>query len=276
MRILLSVKSSAGRKTLSFTSFYYQYAATGSSPKIWFSTKKTMMLAQQLYEGVEIEGEGSVGLITYMRTDSIRVSEGAITQAREYIESKYGQNYLPEKPRVFKTKKSAQDAHEAIRPTTPDLPPERVKGSLQRDLFRLYKLIWERFIASQMEAAVYDTMAVDIEAGEYIFKSNGSRISFKGFLVLYEEGKDEDNEEEKESMLPELSEGEKVKPVEIKPSQHFTQPPPRYTEATLVKTLEEKGIGRPSTYAPTISTIISRGYVVKDRSYCSQQSLEKL
>ncbi len=244
--------------------------------KFGFSTKKTMMLAQQLYEGVEIEGEGSVGLITYMRTDSIRVSEGAITQAREYIESKYGQNYLPEKPRVFKTKKSAQDAHEAIRPTTPDLPPERVKGSLQRDLFRLYKLIWERFIASQMEAAVYDTMAVDIEAGEYIFKSNGSRISFKGFLVLYEEGKDEDNEEEKESMLPELSEGEKVKPVEIKPSQHFTQPPPRYTEATLVKTLEEKGIGRPSTYAPTISTIISRGYVVKDKKLLLPTELGKI
>lgn len=233
--------------------------------KFGFSTKKTMMLAQQLYEGVDIEGEGSVGLITYMRTDSTRLSDEALNQAREYIHQNYGEKYLPPKARVFKTKSASQDAHEAIRPTTPNLPPERVKSSLQRDLFRLYKLIWERFVASQMESAVYDTMAVDIEAGGYLFKSSGSRITFKGFLILYEEGKDDVNEEEKETMLPELSEGEKVNPVDIKPTQHFTQPPPRYTEATLVKALEEKGIGRPSTYAPTISTIISRGYVVKDK-----------
>lgn len=244
--------------------------------KFGFSTKKTMMLAQQLYEGVEITGEGSVGLITYMRTDSTRISDEALSQAREFILKNYGDKYLPEKARVYKTKSAAQDAHEAIRPTTADLPPERVKGSLQRDMFRLYKLIWERFIASQMEAAVYDTMTVDIEAGDYLFKSAGSRVSFKGFLVLYEEGTDDDNEDEKEPMLPELTEGEKVKPVELKPSQHFTQPPSRYTEATLVKALEEKGIGRPSTYAPTISTIISRGYVVKDKKYLLPTELGKI
>lgn len=244
--------------------------------KFGFSTKKTMMLAQQLYEGVEIQGEGSVGLITYMRTDSTRISDDALTQAREYIKSNYGDKYLPDKARVYKTKSAAQDAHEAIRPTTPDLPPERVKSSLQRDLFRLYKLIWERFIASQMEAAVYDTMSVDIEAGEYLFKSTGSRVSFKGFLVLYEEGTDDENDDEKDPMLPQLDEGEKVKPVELKPSQHFTQPPSRYTEATLVKALEEKGIGRPSTYAPTISTIISRGYVIKDKKYLLPTELGRI
>lgn len=244
--------------------------------KFGFSTKKTMMLAQQLYEGVEIQGEGSVGLITYMRTDSTRISDEALTQAREYIRNNYGEKYLPEKARVYKTKSAAQDAHEAIRPTTPDLPPEKVKSSLQRDLFRLYKLIWERFIASQMEAPVYDTMSVDVEAGEYLFKSTGSRVSFKGFLVLYEEGTDDENEDEKEPMLPQLEEGEKVKPVELKPSQHFTQPPSRYTEATLVKALEEKGIGRPSTYAPTISTIISRGYVIKDKKYLLPTELGRI
>lgn len=244
--------------------------------KFGFTTKKTMMLAQQLYEGVEIEGEGSVGLITYMRTDSVRISAEAIAQCRDFIQKNYGEKYLPEKARVYKTKSAAQDAHEAIRPTTPDLPPERVKGSLSRDLFRLYKLIWERFIASQMEAAVYDTMTVDIEAGDYLFKSTGSRVTFKGFMVLYEEGTDEENQEEKEPMLPELAEGEQVTPVELKPSQHFTQPPLRYTEATLVKALEEKGIGRPSTYAPTISTIISRGYVVKDKKYLLPTELGKI
>jgi len=244
--------------------------------KFGFSTKKTMMLAQQLYEGVEIEGEGSIGLITYMRTDSTRVSEEALSMSREFILKNYGDKYLPEKARIYKTKSAAQDAHEAIRPTTADLPPERVKSSLQRDLFRLYKLIWDRFIASQMEAAVYDTMAVDMEAGDYMFKSNGSRVTFKGFLILYEEGTDEENDEEKETMLPQLTEGEKVKPVDIKPTQHFTQPPARYTEATLVKAMEEKGIGRPSTYAPTISTIISRGYVVKEKKFLLPTELGKI
>jgi len=250
--------------------------------KFGFSTKKTMMLAQQLYEGIDIEGEGSIGLITYMRTDSTRISDDALSMAREFVKNNYGANYLPEKPRVYKTKTAAQDAHEAIRPTTPELPPEKVRGSLQRDLYRLYKLIWERFIASQMESALYDTMAVDIEAGDYLFKSKGSRISFKGFLILYEESVDEekesesDNDEEKETMLPELTEGERVKPLDIKPSQHFTQPASRYTEAMLVKALEEKDIGRPSTYAPTISTIISRGYVIKEKKYLIPTELGKI
>ncbi len=237
-----------------------------------------MMFAQQLYEGVDIEGEGTIGLITYMRTDSLRISDEALTAAREYVNKNYGEKYLPDKPRVFKSKSSAQDAHEAIRPSTPELPPEKVKGSLQRDLFRLYKLIWERFIASQMESALYDTMAVDIEVGDCLFKSKGSRITFKGFLILYEESVDEekDKDDEKETMLPELSEGEELKPLEIKSSQHFTQPLSRYTEAMLVKALEEKGIGRPSTYSPTISTIISRGYVVKDKKFLVPTELGKI
>ncbi|NLM10726.1 MAG: type I DNA topoisomerase [Clostridiaceae bacterium] len=250
--------------------------------KFGFSAKKTMMLAQQLYEGVEIEGEGSIGLITYMRTDSTRISNEALKESREYILTNYGEKYLPGKPRIYKTKSAAQDAHEAIRPTMINLSPERVKSSLSRDLFRLYKLIWERFIASQMESALYDTMSVDIIAGDYLFKASGSRISFKGFLVLYEEGRDEENtdedgeEDKKDGLLPKLVEGEKVKPLEIKPTQHFTQPPPRYTEATLVKTLEEKGIGRPSTYAPIISTIMSRGYVIKEKKYLYPTELGKI
>jgi DNA topoisomerase-1 len=244
--------------------------------KLGFSTKKTMMLAQQLYEGVDIEGEGAVGLITYMRTDSTRISNEALSEARDYIQNKYGEKYLPEKPKIYKTKSAAQDAHEAIRPTTLQIPLETVKSSLQRDLFRLYKLIWERFIASQMESALYDTMSVDIEAGKYLFKAKGSRIKFNGYLVLYEESYDESNGEEEESMLPELTEGEKVKALEVTPSQHFTQPPSRYTEAMLVKAMEEKGIGRPSTYAPTISTIITRGYVVKDKKFLVPTELGKI
>jgi len=244
--------------------------------KLGFSTKKTMMLAQQLYEGVDIEGEGAVGLITYMRTDSTRISNEALSEARDYIQGKYGEKYLPEKPRIYKTKSTAQDAHEAIRPTTLQIPLETVKNSLQRDLSRLYRLIWERFIASQMESALYDTMSVDVEAGRYLFKAKGSRIKFNGYLVLYEESYDEINGEEEESILPELTEGERVKALEITPSQHFTQPPLRYTEAMLVKAMEEKGIGRPSTYAPIISTIITRGYVVKDKKFLVPTELGKI
>jgi DNA topoisomerase-1 len=247
-----------------------------ASRKLGFSTKKTMMLAQQLYEGVDIEGEGAVGLITYMRTDSTRVSNEALSEVREYIQNKYGEKYLPEKPRVYKTKSAAQDAHEAIRPTTLHIPLERVKSSLQRDLFRLYKLIWERFVSSQMESALYDTMSVDIEADKYLFKAKGSRIKFNGYLALYEESYDESNSEEEESMLPELTEGETVKALEITHSQHFTQPPSRYTEAMLVKAMEEKGIGRPSTYAPTISTIMTRGYVVKEKKFLVPTELGKI
>lgn len=275
--IILKVKHGDKKRTPSppfITSTLQQDAAR----KFGFSAKKTMMLAQQLYEGVEIEGEGSVGLITYMRTDSTRISDEALNEAREYILQNYGDKYLPDKPRIFKTKSGAQDAHEAIRPTMLSFTPERVKSSLSRDLYRLYKLIWERFVASQMESAVYDTMAVDIAAGDYLFKASGSRISFKGFLVLYEEGRDDDDsdDDKKDTLLPDLSEGEKVKPLEIKPTQHFTQPPPRYTEATLVKTLEEKGIGRPSTYAPIISTIMSRGYVEKEKKYLYPTELGKI
>jgi len=275
--IILKVKHGDKKRTPSppfITSTLQQDAAR----KFGFSAKKTMMLAQQLYEGVEIEGEGSVGLITYMRTDSTRISDKALNEAREYILQNYGDKYLPDKPRIFKTKSGAQDAHEAIRPTMLSFTPERVKSSLSRDLYRLYKLIWERFVASQMESAVYDTMAVDIAAGDYLFKASGSRISFKGFLVLYEEGRDDDDsdDDKKDTLLPDLSEGEKVKPLEIKPTQHFTQPPPRYTEATLVKTLEEKGIGRPSTYAPIISTIMSRGYVEKEKKYLYPTELGKI
>lgn len=273
--IVKSVKHGEKKRTPAppfITSTLQQEAAR----KLGYSTKKTMMLAQQLYEGVEIEGEGSIGLITYMRTDSTRISDEALSLAREYIGKNYGDKYLPDKARIYKTKSAAQDAHEAIRPTTPELPPEKVRGSLPRDLYRLYKLIWERFIASQMESAVYDTMAVEVEAGDYLFKSNGSRIVFKGFLILYEESVDEETEDENETMLPELKESELVKPVEIKPSQHFTQPPSRYTEAMLVKALEEKGIGRPSTYAPIISTIISRGYVVKEKKFLLPTELGRI
>lgn len=278
--IIRSIKRGEKKRTPSppfITSTLQQDAAR----KFGFSAKKTMMLAQQLYEGVEIEGEGSVGLITYMRTDSTRISTEALNEAREYILKNYGEKYLPEKPRIFKAKSDAQDAHEAIRPTMINFTPERVKSSLTRDLYRLYRLIWERFIASQMESALYDTMSVDITAGDYLFRTSGSRIAFKGFLVLYEEGLDDDNEEndaddKKDILIPELSEGEKVKAREIKPTQHFTQPPPRYTEATLVKTLEEKGIGRPSTYAPIISTIMSRGYVVKEKKYLYPTELGKI
>ena len=247
-----------------------------ASRKLGFSTKKTMMLAQQLYEGVDIEGEGAVGLITYMRTDSTRVSNEALSEVREYIQNKYGEKYLPEKPRVYKTKSAAQDAHEAIRPTTLHIPLDKVKGSLQRDLFRLYRLIWERFVSSQMESALYDTMSVDIEAGKYLFKAKGSRIKFNGYLVLYEESYDESNSDEEESMLPKLTEGEKIKALEILHSQHFTQPPSRYTEAMLVKAMEEKGIGRPSTYAPTISTIMTRGYVEKEKKFLVPTELGKI
>lgn len=267
--VISKVKHGEKRRTPAppfITSTLQQEAAR----KLGFTTRKTMMIAQQLYEGVEVEGEGSVGLITYMRTDSVRITDDALNGAREFILNNYGEKYLPAKARVFKTKSASQDAHEAIRATMLNLTPERVKGSLTRDQYRLYKLIWDRFIASQMEPAIYDTMSVDISAGEYLFRASGSRITFKGFLVLYEEGKDEENDDsdnnsEKEGLLPELIEGEKVTPKEIKPTQHFTQPPARYTEATLVKFLEENGIGRPSTYSPIISTIISRGYVVKDK-----------
>src|SRR3990170_1466346 len=229
--------------------------------KLSFSAKKTMMLAQQLYEGVELGDEGPTGLITYMRTDSVRVSTEAQASARAFIASTYGKAYVPDKPNVFKSKKSAQEAHEAIRPASMDNPPERVKPHLTKDQWRLYELIWKRFLASQMTPAVLDQTSVGIEAGRYLFQANGAVVKFPGFTVLYEE-----EEEEKVEKLPQLKKGDSLKPGAVTPNQHFTQPPPRYTEATLVKELEENGIGRPSTYASIISTIQEREYVSKEKA----------
>lgn len=228
--------------------------------KLNFRAKKTMMLAQQLYEGIDLGKEGTVGLITYMRTDSIRVSEVAQSEASQYIENVFGKEYLQEEKRKEKKQSNAQDAHEAIRPTSTLRDPSSVKEFLTRDQFRLYKLIWERFVASQMAPAVMDTMSVDLKNGDVLFRATGSKIKFSGFMKVYVEGTD-DQTEEKENMLPGLAEGDEVLKIDIDPKQHFTQPPPRYTEARLVKTLEELGIGRPSTYAPTLDTIQKRGYV---------------
>ena len=233
-----------------------------ASRKLGFQAYRTMKAAQELYEGVDIAGMGAVGLITYMRTDSLRISAEAQQAATAYIEQRYGKEYCPPSPRVYKTKSSAQDAHEAIRPSLPELIPEKVKDSLTNDQYKLYKLIWERFIASQMANQVLDTVSVNIQAGDYLFKSSGSTVKFMGFTVLYEEGKDE--EEEKEVSLPELHENDLLRVQKLEGNQHFTQPPVRYTEATLIKALEEKGIGRLSTYAPTISTIMQRNYVERE------------
>ena len=230
-----------------------------ASRKMGFSAKRTMKAAQELYEGVDVEGVGAVGLITYMRTDSLRISDEAKAAAAEYIGTVYGKDYLPDKPRVFKTKNNAQDAHEAIRPSTPELTPERVKSSLTSDQYKLYKLIWERFIASQMANALLDTVSADIEANGCTFRATGYSVKFDGFMALYVESTD--SEESSKKMLPELKKDDKLKLKSITGNQHFTQPPPRYTEASLIKALEENGIGRPSTYAPTITTITARQYV---------------
>ena len=233
-----------------------------ASRKLGFQAKRTMKVAQELYEGVEVEGHGAVGLITYMRTDSLRLSDDAINAATDYIKSTWGDKYLPAKKRVFKTKANAQDGHEAIRPTMPELSPARVKSSLTSDQFKLYKLIWERFIACQMADCLLHTTRIEIEANDYIFKASGFTVAFDGFTVLYQEGKDE--EEEKAKELPVLEKGTVLTLKELLDSQHFTQPPARYTEASLIKALEENGIGRPSTYAATISTITGREYVKRE------------
>lgn len=235
-----------------------------ASRKLNFTVKRTMTAAQHLYEGVAVEGHGTVGLITYMRTDSLRIANDAMNEVRAYIGDKYGSNFLPGSPRVYKTKNNAQDAHEAIRPTYVSITPAEVKSSLPADMYKLYKLIWERFVACQMMPAVYDTMNVDINAGAYLFKASGSHLKFKGFMTLYVEGRD-DGAEEKDMKLPRLSVQDELELLKLEHAQHFTQPPPRYTEATLIKTLEEKGIGRPSTYAPTITTITARGYVGREK-----------
>ena len=232
-----------------------------ASRKLGFTLKKTMSVAQGLYEGVKIPEKGSVGLITYMRTDSTRISEVARQAAKEHIVNTYGEQYYEN--RYYKAKKDSQDAHEAIRPTYADLEPDQVKDSLTKDQYKLYKLIYNRFMASQMSSAIYNTMAVTIDADGYTFKANGQSIKFKGFMVLYVEGTDQ--EEQEAGMLPELKEGQEVEKIKINPKQSFTEPPARYTEASLVKALEEKGIGRPSTYSPTITTILERRYIEKQQ-----------
>ena len=244
-----------------------------ASRKLGFTLKKTMSIAQGLYEGVNIPEKGSVGLITYMRTDSTRISEDARVAARGHIVSTYGEEYYEN--RYYRTNKEAQDAHEGIRPTYAELEPESIKDSLSKDQYKLYKLIYNRFMASQMSAALYDTMAVSIKAGEYDFKANGQHLKFKGFMTLYVEGTDS-KEEDEQGMLPELQENEEVKKQKIEPKQSFTEPPARYTEASLVKALEEKGIGRPSTYSPTITTILERRYIEKEQKQLMPTELGKI
>ncbi len=268
--VISKIKNSSRKKTPAppFTTSTLQQEA---SRKLSFNARRTMKAAQELYEGVELPELGAIGLITYMRTDSLRVSDEAKAAAAELIEKTYGKQYLPAKPRVYKTKSNAQDAHEAIRPSTISITPESVKGALTTDQYKLYKLIWERFMASQMENAVLDTKAVDIECNGCLFKANGYTVKFDGFTALYEESKDESEEEG--GALPGLTVGEKLKVKDLSGNQHFTQPPPRYTEASLIKTFEENGIGRPSTYAPTIATILDRHYVEREAKQLKPTSL---
>lgn len=233
-----------------------------ASRRYGFQAKRTMKVAQELYEGINLPDMGAVGLITYMRTDSLRISDEALSAAHDYIKRTYGDSYALAKPRTFRSKSNAQDGHEAIRPTMIELSPMKIKDSLSADQFKLYKLVWERFIASQMAACVQDTVSADITAGEHLFKASGFSVRFDGYTRLYTET--QDNDEEQGTNLPRLEEGEQLNLTELKPGQHFTQPPPRYTEATLIRELEENGIGRPSTYAPTLSTILQRGYVERE------------
>lgn len=244
-----------------------------ASRKLGFTLKKTMSVAQGLYEGVKIAEKGTVGLITYMRTDSTRISEEARAAAKTQIVATYGEEYYEN--RYYKTSKDAQDAHEGIRPTYADIEPDKIKDELTKDQYKLYKLIYNRFMASQMKPAIYDTMAVNIRADDYDFKANGQNLRFKGFMTLYVEGTDE-KEEKEEGILPELQENQEVKLLKINPKQSFTEPPARYTEASLVKTLEEKGIGRPSTYSPTITTILERRYIQKEQKQLVPTELGKI
>lgn len=233
--------------------------------KLNFTARKTMMVAQQLYEGLDLGKEGPAGLVTYIRTDSTRVSDTAAQEAKEYIILRYGADYAPPQVQRQAPKGRTQDAHEAVRPTSVAREPNDIKEFLTRDQFKLYKLIWERFIASQMSPAVIDTTSVDINAGRYVFRVTGSVIKFAGFMQVYIEGRDEEEENPAEDNLPVLKKGETLKLLSLVPKQHFTQPPPRYTDATLIKVLEEKGIGRPSTYAPIVDTILKRGYVIREK-----------
>ena len=257
-----SVKKGERRKNPAapFTTSNLQQEA---SRKLGFTTLKTMQIAQQLYEGVDIEGEGTQGLVSYIRTDSTRISDEAVAAVREMISGSYGPDYLPAEPNRYKSRKTAQDAHEAIRPTDVNRRPENIKSSLTRDQFRLYKLIWSRFVSSQMTPAVYDTISADIEGDGVLLRASGQKLRFAGFTVVYEEGQD-DAQAEQEDMLPALDEGTGARLLEVAQEQKFTQAPPRYTEASLVRALEEKGIGRPSTYAPTIATILARSYVTRE------------
>ena len=234
-----------------------------ASRKLNMAPRRTMSIAQQLYEGVDIEGEGTIGLITYMRTDSLRLSEDALDAAKQFIVARYGADYYPPETRRFKAKANAQDAHEAIRPSNVELTPELVRKSLTQEQYRLYKLIWSRFLSCQMANAVYDSLSIDINAGPHLFRATHTEQKFSGFTAVYEASKDEEDGE-RNSPLPDLTEGEPLSLKEAEGAQHFTQPPARYSEATLIRVLEEKGIGRPSTYAPTISTIMDREYVVKE------------
>ncbi len=259
--IVTAVKKGVRKKSPAppFTTSTLQQEA---SRKLGFQARRTMKAAQELYEGVDVPEHGTVGLITYMRTDSLRISDDAVKEAEDFITNKYSKDYLPSTKRVYKSKSAAQDAHEAVRPTMISLTPDMVKASLTTDQYKLYKLIWERFIASQMANALMDTVSADIGAGEYNFKASGYTVKFDGFTVLYEEGKDEADEDS--GALPPIEKDMPLGVKDLAPNQHFTQPPARYTEASLIKTLEENGIGRPSTYAPTITTVIARSYVERE------------
>ena len=260
--IVSSIKKSVRKKHPAppFTTSTLQQEA---SRKLSFNARRTMKTAQELYEGIEIEGRGAVGLITYMRTDSLRISAEAQKAAADLIKQRWGDEYLPPQPKVYKSKSNAQDAHEAIRPSTIDILPDDIKTSLTSDQYKLYKLIWERFMASQMADALLEVVAIDIKAGNCLFKTSGFTVKFDGFTKLYEESTDGNSDEG--GAIPKISEGEKLSVVSILGNQHFTQPPPRYTEASLIKSLEENGIGRPSTYAPTITTILDRHYVEREQ-----------
>lgn len=235
-----------------------------ASRKMGFTSRRTMSAAQQLYEGVSVPGKGSLGLITYMRTDSLRINPDAQKSARSYIAATYGEEYVPKTPRAYKTGKNAQDAHEAIRPTDISILPDMIKGAVSADLYKIYKLIWERFIASQMSNAVYDTLSAELEAEGYTFRASGRTLKKAGYRAVYIDGSEE-NEEKDAKRLPKLEKGMVLNAKEVASQQHFTEPPARYTEASLIKTMEENGIGRPSTYAPTITTIIGRDYVAREK-----------
>jgi DNA topoisomerase-1 len=260
--VIRSVKRSEKKRSPSppfITSTLQQEA----SRKLGMTPRRAMSIAQQLYEGVAIQGEGTVGLITYMRTDSLRLSEEALAEARDFIVKRYGEAFYPGAPTRYKTREGAQDAHEAIRPSDVTLAPDSIKSDLTSEQYRLYKLIWSRFLACQMSAAVYDSVTVDTAAAGYVFRANHSAVKFQGFMAVYVEGRDDGGEDD-ESPLPELAEGDPAKLEDIKQEQKFTQPPPRYTEATLIKAMEDSGVGRPSTYAAMVSTILDREYVVKE------------